>query len=265
MKSAVSFVQHLHSQGTLPFSICVYILVNRNLDSPTHPNPGDTTINLNDVIPPQCGHFPACLPQGCHATKAVALIMKTAFVGGRGVVSSMCVRSLLLLMQYLILHRLQRCGQRRACFLQLLLDQEVHAEVGGCRRWGRDPASWRPAIDGHAPDGGARGLYRWRGRAGSGRGLGCLRRRWCLGGVGALRGRTERLGVGRAGDVGRGKGGGRAGLPGQQRMLLDWSWGRGRALAGGAGHGVDELGWFGGSGRGHRLGGDRRGYLLSLH
>lgn len=44
-------------------------------------------------------------------------------------------------------------------------------------------------------------------------------------------------------------------------MLLDRSRGRG----GGAGHGVDELGWFGRRGWGHRFGRDRGRDLLSFH
>lgn len=146
------------------------------------------------------------LAQGCNATKAGALMMKLVFV--RVLSSPDYVCSLLLLMQYLILHGLQSCGQGRARLLQLLLHQEIHIEVGGCWRWRRDPTSWRPAVHRHAPYGGARGLYRWRGRAGSGRSLGCLRRCGCLRGVGALRRRTERLGVGRAGYIGGGEGGG---------------------------------------------------------
>lgn len=192
--------------------------------------------------------------------------VRCKFAGALSFLEYLCY--LLLLMQYLVLHGLQSSSQWRARLLQLLLHQEIHIKVGGCWHWRRDPASWRPDIYGHPPNGRARGFYGWRGGAGSGRSLRCLgrlRRCWCLRGVGALRRRTKWLGVGWTWDIGRGKSGRWAGLAGHERMLLDWSWGRTCALAGGNGHGVDKLGWFGSCGWGSWLGWDRWGYLLSFH
>lgn len=165
--------------------------------------------------------------------------------------------SLLLLPQYLVLYSLQSRGQRRARLLQLLMHQRIYAKVRRRRGRCRDSASRHPAIYRHTPNGGPWWLDRWRGRTGSGGSLGCL---WCGGGLRGVRAlRRRALGVWWAGDVGRGEGRWRAGLSGHHRVLLD------RVVEGGAGHGVDELGWFGRRGRGHRFGRDRRRDLLSFH